>query len=203
MNKKQLFFILNLLVSVGLLLLLVRENEGRTAAEEKLRDMNYKVSAVNTQKDSAITELYSQIHDLEVKLQDARGEYEANLNQKKAEIEELNSQMKTAEEQHAQAIKDKEAELSDLDAKAKADKKKFSGLLQDKNAEIADLSKRAEESSAKITALLKKIEKLEAQNLASDNERAALAARLKKAQTDSAGLSKLLSGSKAEKSTAD
>ena len=166
--KKRIVGITMVFIIAGLLVLLLRENEGRVAAEEKLKDIQYKVTSMKSQKDDVILDLQTQAAVLQAKLQEAAESQTTFLNQKKSEMDALNVQMKESSDEYQAALKQKEESLGKLDARSKEEAEKYGDSLKEKNTEISDLSARLAEASRRSVALYKKVAKLEAAALVSE-----------------------------------
>ena len=131
--KKRIVVIAVSFTVGGLLLLLVRENGGRIAAEEKLKDIQYKVTSMRSQKDDAIMDLQAQVSSLQAKLQEAAESQTALLDQKKTEIDALNIQMKDSSDKYETTLKQKDENIGKLDVKSKEEAAKYSDSLKEKN----------------------------------------------------------------------
>ena len=68
MKLQRFIYAAGVITILTLLLFLVRENEGRTAAEAKLADLEYKSESVQNEKEGAINDLQVQVSELESKL---------------------------------------------------------------------------------------------------------------------------------------
>ena len=76
------------LVIVALLLLLLRENEAKVAAQTQLKNIQYKAASVINEKGNAINELETQQSELQAKMQETEESYQKALT---AKTEELNN----------------------------------------------------------------------------------------------------------------
>lgn len=165
--KKRIVVITMAFIIAGLLVLLLRENEGRVAAEEKLNDIQYKVTSMKSQKDDVIMDLQSQMTVLQAKLQEEAINQAALVNQKKAEMDALNTQMQQSSYKYEMDLKQREENIGRLSAKSKEDAAQYGDTLKEKNAEIGDLSARLEDEAKKSASLYKKVAKLEAAQVTS------------------------------------
>ncbi|HTL71262.1 MAG TPA: hypothetical protein VL404_08240 [Candidatus Eisenbacteria bacterium] len=190
-------------VFFSLLFLLVKENEGRTAAETKLKDLQYRLDTANDEKSDVANDLEAKIAALEGRLQETTERYEALLAEKGKAIEALDAGAREAEARHAEELKARDGELADRDARSKKDVEKFTGLLGEKSAEITDLGARLEEASKRIAALLKKKESLEAKMLAADGRIEELERAVKELEKKNAQLSADLAKTRQETAVSD
>ncbi len=186
-----------------LIFLLMRENEGRTAAETKLQNAQHMVEELRSEKSSLANELEAQVTELETKLQELSARYDALLIEKRAEAERYEARISDAAVQHDAELKEKDSQIADGDARAKADAKKLNDLLAEKKTEITDMGARLEEASAKYSELLKKREALESRALSCEDRVGELEQSLKKAERLSAELNDTVQKGQLQKSAVD
>jgi len=150
-----------------------------------------------------ILDLQAQAATLQTKLETAAETQAVILAQRKADMDALSLQMKESAEKQQAALKEKDDNMAALDAKSKEAAAKLNDLLKEKNVTINDLGKQLELASKKAAGLYKKIEKLEAKNLACENKLNEVQSNLDKARHDAARLSQTLEADKKEPATAE
>jgi hypothetical protein len=123
---------------LSLLILLVRENEGRTAAEKKNEDMKYQMNSAGIEKDNAIMNLQSNIDQLESKLEDAGKRYDALAAEKEQALAQKDQDIETLKSENEARMKAKESEIKDMEERSQAQDAKYTKLLKEKNDEIAE-----------------------------------------------------------------
>ncbi len=190
--RKRFFTVVVLLVIFSLAFLLLKENEGRTAAEQKLKDLQFKVDSLGSEKENVINELETRVSEMEGQLKESEARYQTLSEEKNAEITGLMTEAQERSEQHEAAISAKAQEITGLESRVQEESAKFNALLGEKNAEINDLGKRLEDASAKISTLLRKIEGLETKNLSGENKIAELEAELQRLGQQKARLSEII-----------
>jgi len=172
--KKRSPTIILLVVCFTLLVGLVRENEGRTAAEEKLRQVQYKVDRLSSQKDSAISQLETENTDLKARLDEAFEHARLLEQEKNDNAQRFESDLRERDQKHADELAEKAAELSELDERMNDLTARQEAAIKDKNEEISDLGTRLAASSSKIAELLKKLQAAESRQIAGEKQIASL-----------------------------
>lgn len=173
---------------LSLLILLVRENEGRTAAEKKIDDIKYQMNSSGIEKDNAIMNLQSNVDQLESKLEDAGKRYDMLAAEKEQALAQKDRDMETLKTESEGRIQAKESEIKDIEAQSQAQDAKYTKLLKEKNDEIADLGRRLKDATDKIDAQLKKIQSLEEEKLAGENTVADLLKKVRRLESEKAEL---------------
>ena len=183
-------------VVLGLVLLLVRESEGRVVAETKLNDLKYKMEATASENENISLDLKNIIHDLQMKIADLNAKYEANMAQRTAQIQELGSQMdaerEASDKKYQGMLSQKDNEISETEARSKADNEKLNRLIQDKGAKISELGDELEKASARYSAVLREKESLEAKTISDEADVSSLKNDLKKVQREKERLSQII-----------
>ncbi len=203
MLKNKFLAGLQILVFFVLIFFLLKENEGRTAAEEKLRDMQYKVSSLSTEKENVINELETRVAELEGELKESEVRYSVMTGEKEIAIKKLETDSQETAAKHEEALKIKAEEISALETRSQETAARLDGLLKEKNVEIHDLSARLEEASAKTSSLLKKIEVLESEKLDCESRAADLAKNLKSLERRNARLAEVIKQNESRRSPTD
>lgn len=203
MPKNKFLAIAQILVFFVLIFLLLRENEGRTAAEEKLRDIQYKVDALGTEKENVINELETRVAELEGALKESEEKYTAMAEEKEAAIKKWEVSSQESAVKHEEVLKEKADEISALETRSQEEAARLDALLKEKNAEIHDLSARLEEAFAKTSSLLRKIEALESEKLDCESRVADLAKNLKALERRNARLAEVIKNNESRRSPAD
>lgn len=191
------------IVLLALILLLVRENEGRTAAETKLRNAEQSIDELRSEKSSLANELEAQVAELQEKLQDAASRHEMLVSEKKTEAQRHEAELGDAVARHEAEIRRKDAEMAEIETAAKTNAKKLGDLLAEKKAEVADLGAHLKETSLKYATLLKKKEALESRALACEERVGSLEKSLKKAERLSTELSDTVQKGQLQKTAVD
>lgn len=169
---------------VGLVLLLVRESEGRVSAETKLNDLKYRMETTSTENDNLVLDLKGTIHDLETKLAEMTERHAAETAERDAAIAELREQLAAAGLKYEQTVKEKDSEISDVKSASKSESDRLNQVVKEKSAQISELGGELEKSSARYAALLKEKEALEARNIAGEADLSGLRNDLKKSQRE-------------------
>ncbi len=183
-NKSKVAIGFLLFLILGLVLLLVRENEGKVSAETKLNDMKYRMESTASEKDSLINELKNTIHDLETKIADLTAKHEADMTEKASEIQGLHGNLDEASKKYDSMVGEKAAEMTDLEAKSKAQADRMNGLVKEKSAKIGELGGELEKASARYAVLLKEKESVEARAISAEADIASLKSDLKKVERE-------------------
>ena len=177
--KTRVFNLTALAVLFVMLFMLLKENEGRVAAEEKLKDMRFKVDAYASENENTILSLEGRVSELENKLQEAQTANAQLTAESQKQIADLKAQLEESGLTYDQMRKQKTDEISDLEKKSLDDTAKLNAFVKDKNQEIAELSARLKDSSAQMDALIRKKQALETKNLAMADELTQTKGRLK------------------------
>ncbi len=203
MLKKRIFMIVTVVVFFTMAFLLLKENEGRTAAEEKLRQLQYKIDSMSTEKEGVIEELQTKVAQMEGELKEGEAKYFTLEQEKSAEINKLTTQAQEQTIQHEAAISQKKDEINAIEVKSKEDTERFSSHLKEKNALINDLGERLKEAAAQNAELLKKIEVLESENMAGGGKISQLESDVKRLEQQKAHLSELIKDNQKGQPTKD
>ena len=203
MPKNKFLAAAQILVFFVLIFLLLKENEGRTAAEEKLRDMQYKVDALGTEKENVINELETRVAQLEGMVKESEERYTAMVEEKDAAIKGLDAASQEEAARHGEALKEKADEISALETRSQEEAARLDVLLKEKNAEIHDLSARLEEAFAKTSSLLKKIETLESEKLGCESRAADLAKNLNTLNRRNTRLAEIIKNNESRRPSTD
>jgi DNA repair exonuclease SbcCD ATPase subunit len=201
--KTRLFNILMFAVFFVMLFMLLKENEGRVAAEERLKDIRYKVDTYANEKENVITNLEGRVNELENKLQESQTQYKQLVAEKDQQVNDLNTQLNDTTQKHQTMLQEKTSQIEEIEQKSNRDTAKFSALLKEKNEEIADLSARLKDSSAKISDLLKKKQELESKNLLIENELGGIKSKLKSLERQHEKLAEVMKEAQINKNTGD
>ncbi len=170
--KKVIAFVF--LLFSGLAFLLVRENEGKTAVETKLNNIQYKADSLNIEKESVIADLQMQVSGLEAKLKEAEEKYGAFVAEKNSETDKMKAEARETEAKHEETLKAKNSEIGATQLKLKEESEKFGERLKEKNSEMSGLASQLKDISGKLDETLRKRDALESQNLACEQRIASL-----------------------------
>jgi chromosome segregation ATPase len=145
-----------LAVIFGMGFLLLRENEGRTAAEEKLKQAQQGIDAMMAEKNNTIDELQSQIDELTGKYSELTEQYNAMVAEKDGEITKGNEEREKQAAAHRDEITLKDSNYKDLETRAKNESQKLNEKIESKSAEISDLGSQIQSLSTKYSEVLSK-----------------------------------------------
>lgn len=189
MNRSKIVIGLLGFTILGLVLLLVRESEGRVRAETKLNDLKFKMESTTNENDTLVMDLKNTIHDLQVQIVDMKDKHDIQMAEKAGQIQDLNTQMEGAANKHKAAVQDKNNEIADVESKSKEQSDQLNKIIKDKSAKISELGSELEKASARYSTLLTEKESLEAKTISMDADVASLRQELKKAQREKERLS--------------
>ena len=169
---------------LGLVMMLLRESEGRVAAETKLNDLKYKMETVSNESQTLVMDLRGNIHDLEVKITDMADRHAEDLAVKAEEIRLLNERLDDAGKKYDSEVERSKSERQDLESRAAADAERLNLALKDKSQKLGELGDELEKASARYSKLLREKEAVEAKVISTDAEISSLKSELKKAQRE-------------------
>lgn len=153
------------LLLMGLVLLLVRENEGRVSAEQKVRLLQDRLDRVSVEQDNAITTLEAQSAELESRLKQSEDERVRLAEQKDSEIAALHIRSQEQAARHAAELSAKDGLYGQLKERADSDLAQIRALLERKSAELKDLGAELQTQSARHAKLIQRTEELEAETV--------------------------------------
>jgi len=169
---------------LGLVLLLVRESEGKVAAETKLNDLKFRMESATNQNESLISELKNTIHDLEQKISDLNAKHESEMTAKASEVQDRDAKIEEAGRRLEALKSDKDAEIADTEAKAKTQAEHLNGMIREKSAKMQELGNELEKASARYAELLKEKEAVEAHAISVEADVSGLRRDLKKVERE-------------------
>lgn len=196
--KKRVFSGLMLALIFGMGFLLLRENEGRTAAEEKLKQAQQGIDALMSDKNNTIDELQSQIDELTGKYSELTEQFNAMVVEKDGEIAKGNEERQKQAAAHEAVIAQKETNYKELEARTKGESLKLNQMIESKSSEIGDLGAQIEALSGKYSEALKKKEALEGANLKLESQVTTLGERIKILEQEKQALAASLESMKQE-----
>lgn len=169
---------------IGLVLLLVRESEGRVSAETKLNDLKYRMETTSAENENIVMDLRGTIHELEAKIADMTEKHAAETTERDAAIAGLKTDVEKEVQAREAAVQEKDSEIADVKSASKAESDRLNQTVKEKSAKIAELGGELEKASARYSALLKEKEALEAKNISYETDIAGLKNDLKKAKRE-------------------
>lgn len=195
MGKSAWFSVAAACALFAVVFLLLRENEARVSAQNKLKDLLFSVETQTNRQAGLVTDLEAQITEWEGKFGDTVSRYNEELRVKSAEIERLNGEterlngeLESAGQRYSDAVKQHEARVGVLQADARSAEDRFNESMRTKSKEMADLGAQLERSSSQIAQLLKDKAALESQLMDARQKAAAAQKELESQRTANATL---------------
>lgn len=183
-DKFKIFSGLFVFTAFGLVMLLVRESEGRVAAETKLNDLKHKLEIAANDSQTLAMDLSGTIHELEVKIADMTERHDLEMAEKAEEIRKLQEALEEAGKKYDGEVERSKSERQDLESKAQADADRLNKAIKEKSERLGELGEELEKASARYSKLLREKEQVEAKAISTDAEVSALKGDLKKAQRE-------------------
>ena len=151
-------------VIVGLLFLLLRENEAKVAAQNQLNNLQFKATSVINEKGNAINELESQVGEYQTNLQDCQETCEKAIAAKNDQIQQMNADFEVKSGQHAEEVVQKNKAISGLEEQMQQTRDGFDKQLKKKNTDITEMGEELRKTTERLAKSLKKQESLESEN---------------------------------------
>lgn len=199
-NKISVFLAAPIIV---LLLLLLRENEAKIAAETKLKNVQFKTTSVLNEKGNAINELETQLTELQVKLHETEENDQKALAAKTEEMEKLSADFEIKTRQRDEEIQQKNKNIDDLENEIKQNSDRYNAALKKKNVEISGLGEELRKTTERLAASLKKQEAIESENFNLQQKMVELTKQIQKLQSEQTRLEGLLKASQDKPASLD